>query len=113
MNITGKTAVEFLKSYPDLVSLHKKDNKDKFWSYKVLHGRHSEFAFDPNTKTKLIVRFDQCPPQLPGVGNIIDIRNASVSTSLKRVFSGREHVAKYKATISDEKTLIEVIKLLK
>ncbi|MDA0149795.1 hypothetical protein [Vibrio sp. LaRot3] len=111
--INDLDAVKILNNSEPLVQLHRKDNTNKFWSYKMRSGSLAEFAFDPNTKTKLIVRFDQMPPRLAGVGKVEDIRNKSVSTALKRVFSGREHVAKYKAEIESEECLLATLKALR
>jgi hypothetical protein len=112
MSISGEVAVELLKRMSSRVDLHEKDNTDKFWSYKLRSGIKSEFAFDPNTKTKLIIRFDRLPPNICGVDNVEDISSKNISTALKRVFSGGVHTAKYKALIRDEETFNNLIKEL-
>ncbi|NOI54352.1 hypothetical protein F0248_14810 [Vibrio crassostreae] len=111
--INGSDAVSILNGLDSMVQLYRKDNTDKFWSYKMRSGSLAEFAFDPMTKTKLVVRFDQIPPSLPGVGKVEDISKTNVSTALKRVFSGRKHVAKYKAQLENEECLLVVLKALK
>ncbi|CDT01841.1 hypothetical protein [Vibrio coralliirubri] len=53
------------------------------------------------------------PTSLPDVGKVEDISKTNVSTALKRVFSGRKHVAKYKAQLENEECLLAVLKALK
>ncbi|MDN3697509.1 hypothetical protein QWY97_09080 [Vibrio cortegadensis] len=108
MKINASDALSILGNLKTTVRLHKKDNNDKMWSYKMLSESNAEFAFDPQTKTKLIVRFDQIPPIVPGVSKIEDLRGKSISTALKRVFSGKQHVAKYKAEIESEECLLRL-----
>lgn len=108
----GKNAVKKLASLSDLVALHRKDNTNKFWSYKIKGGEHSELAFDPNTKTKVVVRLDCEPPRLPGIESVQSIVGNSVSTALQRVFSGGTHTARYKAQLRDENTLEALIRHL-
>ncbi|SFK48807.1 hypothetical protein [Methylophaga sulfidovorans] len=110
MKISGKDAVLILAKHPTLVDLHKKDQTDKFWSYKLKVGSRAEFAFDPHTKRDLIIRFDQEPPKIPGVEKIENLGSKSISTALDRVFSGGKHTAKFKAVIFDESTLLSVIR---
>lgn len=112
MNFSGKDAVVILNSMPRQVVLHRKDNTDKFWSYKIRGGGHSEFAFDPRTKTKLVLRFDRKPPRMPGVENPQYIGDERVSTALRRVFSGGLHTARYKAEIRDERSLRALVRAL-
>ena len=112
MKISGKDAVSILAKHSSIVFLHRKDNRDKFWSYKVKHGSNSEFAFDPNTKRDLIIRFDQEPPKVSGITKIEDISSLSISTALDRVFSGGKHKANFKAIIHDEDSLLNVIRRL-
>jgi predicted restriction endonuclease len=109
--LTGSSATIFLEEHENRVMLFKKDNTDKLWSYKLKTGKKSEFAFDPNTTTKLNVRFDECPPQVKGVDKIeaYPKSNKSPRTSLARVFSGGKHNAKYKATIISEEAFVAVI----
>ncbi|MBY5944663.1 hypothetical protein [Photobacterium rosenbergii] len=113
MKISGRDAISILANLESIVRLQKKDNTDKFWSYKMLSGSHAKFAFDPKTKTKLVVRFDQNPPRIHGVGKVEDIRGKNMSTALNRVFSGRGHVAKYRAEIESEECLLAVLNALK
>jgi hypothetical protein len=109
MDITGKEAVTFLSTLEDRVALFKKDNTDKFWSYKLKSAKKTEFAFDPNTKKGLYVRIDREPPALPGINNIERISGKDVSTALGRVFSGGLHKANYVATVKDSVTLESLI----
>ncbi len=113
MKISGIDAVKILEKYREKVQLLKKDNTDKFWSYKMRGGSNAEFAFDPATKRNLVIRFDQEPPRINGVEKIENITGKSVSTALKRVFSGSSHQAKFKASIHDEETLLAVLEMLK
>ncbi|USE35740.1 hypothetical protein [Endozoicomonas sp. SCSIO W0465] len=91
VSISGVDAIEILNRNTDLVALHKKDNTDKFWSYKLTHGTRAEFAFDPKTKTKLTIRFDRKPPEIEGIESIVDITQANKSTALGRVFTGNDN----------------------
>ncbi|MCB2383907.1 MULTISPECIES: hypothetical protein [Shewanella] len=109
MSITGKEAVVFLSTIEDRVSLFKKDNTDKFWSYKIKSAKKTEFAFDPNTKTGLFIRIDREPPVLAGVENVERISGKDVSTALGRVFSGGLHKANYQASIKDVSVLESLI----
>ncbi|TGD70283.1 hypothetical protein E4634_21220 [Mangrovimicrobium sediminis] len=101
MSINGVEAVEFLSSIKDRVSLHKKDNTDKFWSYKIKSAKNTEFAFDPKTTTGLFIRVDRQPPSIPGISNIERISGKDVSTALDRVFSGGLHKANFVLTIEN------------
>ncbi len=101
--------LKFSTENTNLVALHKKDNTNKFWSYKLTHGTRAEFAFDPKTKTKLTIRFDREPPEIEGVESIVDISHASKSTALGRVFTGNAHQAKFKALVRDEESLTQFI----
>ncbi|WP_066015812.1 hypothetical protein [Endozoicomonas atrinae] len=112
LSISGVDAIEILNRNTDLVALHKKDNTDKFWSYKLIHGARAEFAFDPKTKTKLTIRFDRKPPAIEGIESVVDISRDNKSTALGRVFSGNAHQAKFKALVRDEKTLLNVLSAL-
>jgi hypothetical protein len=105
MSINGKEAVTFLASIESRVAQFKKDNTDKFWSYKLKSAKKTEFAFDPNTSTGLFVRVDREPPLLPGISKISRISGKGVSTALGRVFSGGVHKATYEATINDQAAL--------
>jgi len=109
VKISGKDAVSILAKHASIVRLHKKDNTNKFWSYKLKTGTNAEFAFDPNTTRDLIIRFDQEPPKVSGVEKIESLTSKSVSTALDRVFSGGKHIAKFKALIFDEECLLNVI----
>jgi len=109
MSISGQRAVEVLARLSDRVDLHKKDNTDKFWSYKLRTAKRTEFAFDPRTKNGLYVRVDREPPPLPGISNIERISGKDVSTALGRVFSGGIHQANYVATIASEPALLAFI----
>ena len=93
----------------DRVELHKKDNRDKLWSYKIRGGRHAEFAFDPKTKRGLYVWFDAMPPTIQGVADIQDLSKKSNRTAIDRVFSGGTHTARYKATIATKEALLAII----
>lgn len=108
----GKNAVRTLASLSDLVCLHRKDNTDKFWSYKIKGGKHNELAFDPRTKTKVIIRLDCEPPRVPGIESIQNLLDKDVSTALQRVFSGGTHLARYKAQVRDEDALEALIRHL-
>ncbi|EAQ96115.1 hypothetical protein [Congregibacter litoralis] len=107
--VTGISAVEFLNSLGNLVEPHLKDGSDKMWSYKIKGESNSEFAFDPKTTTTLNIWFDRRPPILNGVADLQDIRSKNKSTALRRVFSGKGHTAKYKATIESFEALREII----
>lgn len=112
MKISGKDAVKILEKHSSIVRLLEKDNTDKFWSYKLKSGSNAEFAFDPNTKRDLVIRFDREPPKVTGVTKIENLTSTSISTALDRVFSGGKHTAKFKAHIFDETCLINVINSL-
>ena len=103
--INGVTAVQYLEKTPTLVGLLNKDNTNKFWSYRMRKGSQREFAFDPKTKTKLIIRFDVEPPRHPDIVNVERVGHKSVSTALSRVFSGGTRTAKFKATVRTEEAL--------
>lgn len=109
MSISGLEAVEVLSRLKHRVDLHKKDNTDKFWSYKLRGAKRTEFAFDPKTKAGLYVRVDRQPPQLPGVTNVERVSGKDVSTALDRVFSGGLHRASYRVTIESEAALLAFI----
>ena len=109
MSISGQEAVEILAGLSDRVDLHKKDNTDKFWSYKLRGAKRTEFAFDPKTKNGLYIRVDRQPPSLPGVTDIERISGKDVSTALDRVFSGGIHRASFKATVDSEAALLAFI----
>lgn len=105
MTINGVNAVSYLSELTARVALYKKDNTDKFWSYKLKSAKRTEFAFDPETTTGLFVRVDRMPPDLPGISDIERISGEDVSTALNRVFSGGLHKANYKCTIESEEAL--------
>ena len=109
MSISGQEAVEILARLNDRVDLHKKDNTDKFWSYKLRGAKRTEFAFDPKTKNGLYIRVDRQPPPLSGVTDIERVSGKDISTALDRVFSGGLHRANYKATIDSEPALLAFI----
>ncbi len=99
MNINGKEAAVFLATIEDKVALHRKDNTDKFWSYKLNSAKRTEFAFNPRTTKGLYVRVDKEPPSIAGINNVERITGKDVSTALDRVFTGGIHKANYVATI--------------
>jgi hypothetical protein len=105
MKITGPDAVRVLQTLSEHVDIHKKDNTDKFWSYKLKSAKRTEFAFDPKTKEGLYVRVDREPPNSPGIFDIERISGKATSTALDRVFSGGVHKATYKVTIESETAL--------
>ena len=109
VKINGKDATAILAGLCDRVELHKKDNTDKLWSYKLRSAKRTEFAFDPKTTRVLCVRVDREPPDLPGISGIERISGKDVSTALDRVFSGGIHRANYKATIDSEEALLAFI----
>lgn len=109
MKINGVEAVKYLSTISDRVFLHKKDNTDKFWSYKLKTAKKTEFAFDPKTTDGLNVRVDRHPPEIVGVNNIKKITGQDVSTALGRVFSGGLHKANFVATIETLETLEKFI----
>lgn len=112
--INGLMAKDYLESsfFVGQVKLHKKDNTDKKWSYKIQSGKKSEFAFDPKTTTTLNIWFDCLPPSIEGVEDIEDISKRNHGTSLDRVFSGGLHKPKYKATITTLEALKGVVRYL-
>lgn len=107
--MNGMKAIEYLSGLTERVSLHSKDNTDKFWSYKMKTGRRIEFAFDPNTTTKLVIRADSPFPEIDGIKDVKSLKGESVSTALNRVFSGGVHVARFKATIETLSTLKKLL----
>ncbi|WP_411565342.1 phospholipase D family protein [Pseudomonas orientalis] len=107
--ISGKEAVQVLASLSAQVELRARDNKDKFWCYKLKSRIGTEFAFDPNTTGRLYLRLDRQPPNLPGLTHVENISAANKSTSLGRVFSGGIHHAAYKVTVESESTLRDLI----
>lgn len=109
MSINGKEAVIFLASIESRVAQFKKDNTDKFWSYKLKAAKKTEFAFDPKTSTGLFIRVDREPPPLPGISDVSRISGKDVSTALDRVFSGGIHKANYVETINDQAALESLI----
>jgi hypothetical protein len=109
MSFSGKNAKDYLKTIDGRVALHKKDKKDKMWSYKIKTGKRTEFAFDPNTTRGVYLRVDREIPALCGVTKIENLKGVSVSTALDRVFTGGLHKARYKATIEDENALSALI----
>lgn len=114
MSFSGEAAVKLLDT-PLLQArcqLHRKDNTDKMWSYRLVAGSHREFAFDPRTTKSLTVRLDTKPPTIEGMSAAKDISKESVSTALRRVFSGGEHQAKWKVTVETESAFLELIRFL-
>lgn len=107
--MNGIEAAEYLAKLTDRVELLKKDNTDKFWSYRMKLGRRAEFAFDPQTTTKLVVRTDCTLPAIDGLIDLRSLKGQSVSTALNRVFSGGRHVARYKVTVSSREAFIAVL----
>lgn len=105
MKMNGVEAVDYLSRLTSRVALYKKDNTDKFWSYKLKSAKITEFAFDPKTTTGLFVRVDRMPPTLPGIVDIEKISSKNVSTALDRVFSGGLHRANFVCTIENEEAL--------
>jgi hypothetical protein len=112
MKISGKDAASILAKHSSIVQLHRKDNTNKFWSYKLKSGSNAKFAFNPSSTRDLFIRFDQQPPNVPGVDKIESLNSKSISSALDRVFSGRQHKAKFKALIFDEATLLNAISKL-
>lgn len=110
MSISGIEAVDYLSGLGDRVALHKKDNTDKFWSYKLKTAKKTEFAFSPKTTTGLFVRVDRQPPELPGITGVERISGAGVSTALDRVFSMGIHKANFVCTIETEEALASFIR---
>ena len=109
MKINGVQAVEYLSTISDRISLHKKDNTDKLWCYKLNTGKKTEFAFDPKTTDGLNVRVDRHPPEIVGINVIKRISGIEVSAALGRVFSGGFHKANFVATIETLETLEKFI----
>jgi hypothetical protein len=110
MSINGKEAVAFLASIESRVAQFRKDNTDKFWSYKLKSAKKTEFAFDPNARTGLFVRVDREPPLVSGISDISRITGKDVSTALGRVFSGGLHKANYVVTLNDQAALESFIR---
>jgi hypothetical protein len=110
--MNGEEAVVLLNAMTDKVELIKRDNSDKFWCYKLKYGSRAEFAFDPNTKTKLIVRFDRAIPEIDGVSSTESLKGKNISTALERVFSGGKNTAKFKSNIETHGALKAVIEHL-
>lgn len=101
-----------LERMSDLVSIHRKDKADKFWSYKLRRGSRAELAFDPSTTTLLRVRCDRMPPAIDGVGDLKRIAGCNYSTALDRVFSGGMHMPKFQFSVASETGLVRLIELL-
>lgn len=110
--ISGVSAVAILKGMSDLLSPPFKDNTDKFWCYKLLRGSRAEIAFDPRTTSLLRIRCDRRPPAIEGISDVKRIEGCNVSTSLKRVFSGGEHVARFEFSVASERALVELLERL-
>lgn len=110
--MNGEEAVALLSTMTDKVELIKRDNSDKFWCYKLKNGSRAEFAFDPNTKTKLIIRFDRAIPEMDGVSDMQSLKGKSASTALERVFSGGKNIARFKSNIETHGALKAVIENL-
>lgn len=109
MSINGREAVSLLASMEKRVALHRKDNTDKLWSYKLLSRPGTEFAFDPNTTTGLFVWVDRAPIGVPGVQHVERMTGKSSSTALDRVFTGGLHRAVFKAKIDSQEALVAFI----
>ncbi len=109
MAFSGQDAVKVLERLSDRVELYRKDNTNKFWSYKLRSAKRTEFAFDPKTKSVLRLRVDRELPSLPGLEGVEWILDKNISTALDRVFTGGIHRASYKATIQSETTLLALI----
>jgi len=112
MSLSGMDAVVFLRALESRCKLYRKDGTDKMWSYKLVGGQRCEFAFDPNTTTKLIVRLDTKPPPVVGLVKAQNIEGASISTALSRVFSGEPHIARWKVQVEDVAALLSLIEYL-
>jgi hypothetical protein len=110
--MNGEEALAVLDKMTDRVELVQKDNTDKFWCYKLRAGSRAEFAFDPNTKTKLVIRLDRPVPAIEGIIDIESLKGKSTSTALSRVFSGGRHVARYKANVQTHDALKSLIDFL-
>lgn len=111
--ISGTHAVKILEGMSDLVSLHRKDKTDKFWSYKLRWGSRAELAFDPATTTLLRIRCDRMPPAIDGVSDVKRIAGCNYSTALDRVFSGGEHAPRFQFAVASEAALVRLIELLR
>lgn len=96
----------------DLVSIHRKDKADKFWSYKLRRGSRAELAFDPDTTTLLRIRSDRMPPAIDGVSDVKKITGCNYSTALDRVFSGGKHAPRFQFSVASETALVRLIELL-
>ncbi|MBN8211322.1 MAG: hypothetical protein J0M09_00190 [Xanthomonadales bacterium] len=70
MSINGREAVSLLACMEQRVALHRQDNTDKLWSYKLRSRPSTEFAFDPNTTTGLFVWVDRAPIGVEGVQDV-------------------------------------------
>ena len=70
MSINGREAVSLLACMEQRVALHRQDNTDKLWSYKLRSRPSTEFAFDPNTTTVLFVWVDRAPIGVEGVQDV-------------------------------------------
>jgi hypothetical protein len=112
MSLTGKSAVETLKGETGRCDVYRKDSTDKMWSYRMKAGSRREFAFDPKTTTKLVIRLDVAPPAMEGITDEKNIQQESVSTALGRVFSGGDHIPKWKARVKDEAALRSLLDYL-
>ncbi|MCY1377249.1 hypothetical protein D9M69_648110 [compost metagenome] len=110
--ISGAGAVKTLEAMSDVVAPHLKDGTDKFWSYKLLRGSRAEIAFDPRTTTRVCIRCDRMPPPMDGISDVERIDGSDVSTALKRVFSGGEHVARFKFVVASASALVSLLERL-
>lgn len=109
MSINGREAVSLLASMEQRVALHRQDNTDKLWSYKLRSRPSTEFAFDPNTTTGLFVWVDRAPIGVEGVQDVERMTAKSSSTALERVFTGGLHRAVFKAKIQSPEALVAFI----
>ena len=112
MGFCGEKAVPLLQAFAARVEVTKKDATNKMWGYKLKHGRQREFAFDPKTTMKLVIRLDTKPPTMPGLSGAENIEFNSVSTALDRVFTGGTHRACWKVEVEDEYALVRLVEFL-
>ncbi|WP_237045269.1 hypothetical protein [Aquipseudomonas alcaligenes] len=110
--ISGAKAIKILERMSDVLTLHRKDKTNKFWSYKLLRGSRVEIAFDPRTTTILRLRCDRLPPAVDGIRDVRKIEGCDVSTALARVFTGGQHVARFEFTVATESALIRLLERL-
>jgi hypothetical protein len=112
MAMSGTTAVVLLEALSQRCELLRKDATDKMWAYRMRYGPRREFAFDPKTTTRLVVRLDTRPPPMVGLVDVENIEAESVSTALSRVFTGGNVSAKWKVRVEDEYALVRLLEHL-